>query len=257
MRVFAVSDLHVDYAQNAQWVEQLSDHDYTRDVLLVAGDVSDKLTHIAACLQVLSRKFRRVAYIPGNHDLWTRSGFQGDSFEKLAQVMDCVRDLGILTTVQNLGPVTIVPLYSWYDFSFGTPSEDLMDAWMDFRVCRWPLGSSAASVSSRFLDMNGGHARDHGGKVITFSHFLPRLDVLPERARPWVQYLYPVLGTKAIDAQVRAAGSSVHVYGHIHIRNNAVIDGVRYINNALGNPKEQRSEHAPVCIFDSETESVA
>ena len=41
-RVYAVSDLHTDHAENMAWVRQLvSRGEFHRDVLIVAGDVSD------------------------------------------------------------------------------------------------------------------------------------------------------------------------------------------------------------------------
>jgi predicted phosphodiesterase len=43
MRVFALSDLHIDYEVNAGWVKSLSSVDYLDDVLILAGDISDKL----------------------------------------------------------------------------------------------------------------------------------------------------------------------------------------------------------------------
>jgi Icc-related predicted phosphoesterase len=47
MRVFAVSDLHVNHDSNAQWVEALSGQDYnTHDTLILAGDLSDSLSQI-------------------------------------------------------------------------------------------------------------------------------------------------------------------------------------------------------------------
>ena len=56
MRVFAVSDVHVDYSPNLQWVEQLSTSDYQHDVLILAGDVSDSLPLLIRCFQALTRR---------------------------------------------------------------------------------------------------------------------------------------------------------------------------------------------------------
>ena len=42
MRIFALSDIHVDYDANAKWVEDLSVFDYQDDVLILAGDLTDK-----------------------------------------------------------------------------------------------------------------------------------------------------------------------------------------------------------------------
>ena len=41
MRVFALSDIHIDYSENAKWIANLSVTEYQDDVLIVAGDVSD------------------------------------------------------------------------------------------------------------------------------------------------------------------------------------------------------------------------
>jgi len=46
MRVFAISDLHFDYAANARWVESLSTSKYLDDILIVAGDVSNSLQQL-------------------------------------------------------------------------------------------------------------------------------------------------------------------------------------------------------------------
>jgi len=46
------------------------------------------------------------------------------------------------------------------------------------------------------------------------------------------------MGTRRLDAQVRRVGSSIHVYGHSHLNRETYLDGVRYVNNALGYPTE-------------------
>ena len=38
MRVFAISDLHIDYKENHRWVQRLSNCDFTDDVVIVAGE---------------------------------------------------------------------------------------------------------------------------------------------------------------------------------------------------------------------------
>ena len=43
MRVFALSDIHIDYHENEQWLSRLSSMDYQEDILILAGDVTDNL----------------------------------------------------------------------------------------------------------------------------------------------------------------------------------------------------------------------
>ena len=48
MRLFATSDLHTDYRENFRWLQELSDTEYRDDVLIVAGDVSDRMERYLA-----------------------------------------------------------------------------------------------------------------------------------------------------------------------------------------------------------------
>jgi hypothetical protein len=133
--------------------------------------------------------------------------------------------------------LTIVPLFAWYDYSFGPPSDELQSRWADYRECRWPSGAMSPDVSRHFLSLNDVEIRSDG-VVITFSHFLPRIDLMPDTVPARMHYLYPVLGTTALDAQLRRAGSSIHVYGHSHLNRDIALEGTRYVNNAFGYPHE-------------------
>ena len=46
MRIYTVSDLHVDYPENMHWALSLSEVDYLNDILLIAGDLSHHLSNL-------------------------------------------------------------------------------------------------------------------------------------------------------------------------------------------------------------------
>mgnify|MGYP003577207746 CR=1 FL=1 len=239
MRVFATSDLHVDFPDNLAWVQQLSMADHTDDVLLVAGDVSDALARVGQCIAALSRRFRRVLFVPGNHELWVvRQGAAGDSLAKFDQVLAVARDSGATTGRLQLPGLCIAPLWSWYDYSFGPLNEMLKTQWSDFHACRWPGGLQAPALARHFLARNDLAAAPGGCRVVTVSHFLPRADLMPARLPPSVRDLLPVLGSAALDGQVRQLGACLHVYGHSHLNRQVLRDGVMYVNAALGYPRE-------------------
>ncbi len=241
LRVFAVSDIHVDYDVNVQWVRNLSRLDYRDDLLILAGDVTHRLSQLASCLNELAIRFAKVLFVPGNHDVWVLGEApERTSLQKFADVAAIVERNGASMQPHWRGDVLFAPLLSWYDYSFGQPSADLYDVWMDYRACRWPAGFGPQEVASHFMDRNLLTPARSAAKVITFSHFLPRIDLIPVHVSSRHRFLDPVLGSTRIDEQLRQLGSSMHVYGHSHINRRIDIDGVTYINNALGYPGEER-----------------
>ena len=45
---------------------------YSSSVLLVAGDVAETFENFVYTMKILKERFRRVFFVPGNHDLWLR-----------------------------------------------------------------------------------------------------------------------------------------------------------------------------------------
>jgi hypothetical protein len=76
--------------------------------------------------------------------------------------------------------------------------------------------------------------------VISFSHFLPRRDLLPAPERLKFKGLPQVAGCTALEGQIRRLKSAVHVFGHSHILCDRVIDGIRYVQNPLRYPRERQ-----------------
>lgn len=241
MRVFALSDIHVDYDGNAAWVAGVSRSDYRDDVLILAGDVAGTLARLQHCIEAFAQRFSRVLFVPGNHDLWViREARRMDSLEKFDQVAAAVEACGASMRPFAAGAVSILPLQGWYDDSFGEPDEELKAVWMDYRACRWPEGWQARDIAAHFLRMNTALSAPQAGTVITFSHYLPRIDLMPAYIPPQHRLIYPVLGSSVLDVQLRRLGSVLHIYGHSHVNREVVIDGVTYINNAFGYPAETR-----------------
>src|SRR6185295_3817488 len=172
MRLFATSDLHTDYKENFRWLQELSDTEYLEDTLIVAGDISDRLEIIRETLLLLRSKFRQLLFTPGNHELWVRSA-EIDSIGKFQLILDLCDELDIATKPLRLEDVWVVPLFSWYDGVF----EPEMRAWADFQLCKWP--EDAAPLSDYFLRLNEPYLKTYDAPVISFSHFIPRSDLLP------------------------------------------------------------------------------
>lgn len=254
MRVFALSDIHCDYPQNLDWVRELSVNDYRQDVLLLAGDVSDDLALLGDVLSQLAERFVQVVFVPGNHELWVRNDESGCSLEKFHTVQALCEELGVATGLCRFDGLSIVPLFSWYDFTFGAPDRHLRRAWRDFRACSWPAGlDDEVAITEHFLSMNEDRLDEQNDCVISLSHFLPRLDVMPERIPERRRRVYPVLGSERLGVQLDRLQPHLHVYGHSHVNQAVELNGIRYVNNAFAYPDEQRiARKQLLCVWDAE-----
>jgi predicted phosphodiesterase len=231
MRIYAISDLHTDFRENREALERAVGHAHRRDALIVAGDVADSEAVLRDTLKLLASRFAAVFFVPGNHELWVR-GEARTSLDKFHSVLRVCDQAGVRTRPARVGGAWVVPLFSWYDASFDVRAEGVhaeLEAWADLYFCRWP--DDVERVDQLFLAMNEPHVREYDAPVITFSHFVPRPELLPGVDGLTFKGLPLVAGSLGIDDQVRRAGAAVHVFGHSHISRDLVIDGVRYVQN--------------------------
>lgn len=251
MRVFALSDIHVDYEGNKRWLFNLSRQDYQQDILILAGDITDDLAVLEQCFGYLSSIFHQVLYVPGNHELWVKRDAIKCSFEKFNTISRLASDCDISMQYYQTDALGIVPLLAWYDFSFGVPGSALNAAWADFYHCRWPDGYREAEITHYFLSKNTIDIDKADKTIISFSHFLPSIDVMPSYIPQKHRYLYPVLGSQALGRQVTALNPAIHVYGHSHVNRQVTINGIQYINNAFGYPSEEWPKKQLLCIYQT------
>jgi hypothetical protein len=148
----------------------------------VAGDVTHSLTVLAQTL-ALTRKCLEALCVPGNHEPWvTRDRRSISSVEKFEHIHGVVADSGPSMQRFTADDVTVVPLLSWYDFSFGTPSPRLRELWMDSHAWRWPEFADKREVAAWFSTAGPPPANLIGCTVISLSHFLPRPELVPHGA---------------------------------------------------------------------------
>jgi Calcineurin-like phosphoesterase len=256
MRLFATSDLHTDYKENLRWLGEISDRDYRDDALIVAGDISDRFEIIRETLQLLGSKFRHLLFTPGNHELWVRGAQHNahDSIEKLQRVLDLCAELGVSTKPVRFADFWVVPLFSWYDGVFDPELKEpgtARQAWADFHFCKWP--PDIGPLPDYFLRLNEPHLHTYYAPVVTFSHFLPRADLLPPKEYLRISWLDSVSVCAALDGQLRKLEPIVHVCGHTHTTVDRVIDGVRYVQNAVRYPKERSATSIPIKLIWNQT----
>eukprot|EP01133_Synstelium_polycarpum_P004953 gene4953-5754_t len=176
MKVYCTSDIHTDFPANWEYIKAMPDQ--KEDILIVCGDISDNPVIIENTLKCLSQKYKAVFFTP------------------------------------EYGPMSEAVKKQAYD--------DLYKCWGDFRHCKWPCPPD--QVAQMFIDHNNqvlsqfkeANKANPPAKVISFSHMLPRRELLPAREHLLRKYLPLVVG-----------------YG------DEVYEGVRYVQNAFASPQER------------------
>jgi predicted phosphodiesterase len=231
MRIYAVSDLHTDFRRNLEALKRAPLDGHRGDALIVAGDVADREAVLRETLELLLSRFAEVFFVPGNHELWVRDEPR-DSLEKLHAVLALCAELGVRVAPARAGGAWVVPLLSWYDADFDVAGEGVeaeLDGWADRYFCRWPEGFGR--VDEALLELNAPHLHAYDAPVITFSHFVPRPELVPPVRYLRFRGLPLVAGSLGIERQVRRVGAQVHVFGHTHIPFDLTVEGVRYVQN--------------------------
>ena len=239
MRIFTVSDLHLDHPENLTWSKNISLYDYQEDILILGGDILEQPELFEESMFEIAQKFKIAFFVPGNHDLYLTPGERWDSLEKYERMMTVLQAIGFQLEATKLGELTIVPMLSWYDYSFGQPPEQLLANWPDFKGLRWPDDlNQLDAITQYFLEKNKPFLAEKNETVISFSHFMPRVDLLPDSVGEGYRLMEPFFGCEGLEEQIRELNPDIHIYGHSHINLRKTVDGITYLNNALGYPKE-------------------
>jgi 3',5'-cyclic AMP phosphodiesterase CpdA len=254
--VYAISDLHVTHPENRRVVESLRPQS-EGDWLIVCGDVSETIADVEWTLELLRKRFATVIWVPGNHDLWTPPDeslkLRGEPRYK--HLVELCRRTGVITPEDTYpvwqgpgGPVTIVPLFLLYDYTFGrniAPSKEQAlalahDAGVvcsdEFLLHPDPYPSRDAWCHVRVRETEARlTACDTQIPTVLVSHF-PLISELTRAL--WYQEFAQWCGTALTADWHRRFRAAVVVYGHLHIPRTTWHDGVRFEEVSLGYPRE-------------------
>jgi 3',5'-cyclic AMP phosphodiesterase CpdA len=258
-RLLAVSDLHVRHPDNrtvAEGLRPTGDDDW----LVVAGDVAEQVDDVLGQLERLRGRFARVLWVPGNHELWTRTKEQPAlrGVARYDRLVEGCRALGVDTPEDPWpvfphadGPVTVALLFLLYDYSFlpdgtATPADGLAAAYRAGVVCTDehllapdPFPDRAAWCAARVATSRARlDAVDAGLPTVLVNHW--PLTRLPTRVLRYPEFALWCGTTATADWHVRYRAAAV-VYGHLHIPRVTWEDGVRFVEVSLGYPREWRA----------------
>jgi len=264
--IHAISDPHCEAPANMDWLRRLPA--CPLHTVVVAGDLAVDISQIEQAFRLFLSKYKHVFYCFGNHECWvSKKGPYADSLAKIGAVRDLCRSLGVRTDTALVDGVWIVPVFGWYHSSWDTepdlaapPGERLRrepdaaaDISNDYVFCKWGDLENGSEALAERLDRENeawgswplppelvADAREAPGNrrrpIISFSHFLPRLELLPEKRFSMQPNLAKLMGSNWIQARVEQLRPDVHVFGHTHNCWDMRLNGTRYRSWPLGMP---------------------
>ena len=254
LRLWALSDLHISHPGNWNALNEMPA--LLDDWLLLAGDVSENPGQLDWCFRQLTRKFHRVVWTPGNHELWTRpdarDGLRGVALYN--RLVEIARSHGVLTPADPYpliehpaGRILIAPLFLLYDYSF-RPGHVPAD-----QVIRWAASAHSVCADEVFLHPDPFRDRaswcrslcqDAVARLASYPVGLPKVLInhfpLEEELAvlPRVPRFTPWCGTRLTQGWHRRFNACAVVYGHLHMRGTRWLDGVPFQEVSLGYPTQ-------------------
>lgn len=274
VRIATVSDLHTDFAENRAAVVKLAVDIHTKgaDVVVVAGDVSHKDERIDRTLRAFGEVAPKVAYIPGNHDLWYDVPLAADRSDlntwnryrtELKEVCLGAGAHYLPDTPLVVGSTAIVGSCGWYDYSLMAPAfrEQVDDTALALKTLNGLMWSDARFIAFRDEEGHlmpdpavaremeselGAHldrmdADDSIQQIVAVTHHQPFYEVVSRSGQlPW-EYFCAFMGSAALGERIRRSPKvKTVVYGHTHVVGRYELDGLLAYGTPLGYPRERR-----------------
>jgi 3',5'-cyclic AMP phosphodiesterase CpdA len=257
MRLLATSDLHISHRINREALTALPPH--PDDWLIVAGDIGERPEHLRVAIDVLTRRFARVIWTPGNHDLWSppddASRSRGQA--RYDELVAICRESGVLTPEDEYvrwppePDTVIVPMFLLFDYSFRPADVTRAEA------LPWARESGVVSGDELMLSPSPWPSREAWCEARCV-YTQARLDTLPPGTRTILVNHWPLRydlarpprvprfslwsGTTRTEDWAQRYGARAVISGHLHLRTTLWRHGVRYDEVSLGYPRDWRHE---------------
>ena len=259
MRIGFISDLHIDFNRQFDFLEILTEviADKALDTVVFLGDTSTGAKDALGFYDALAVKTKaQVRTVPGNHDMYVEN-LRRKSKARINRESSAFHDSILFHKEYSLmeNPIVtkhwyIIGIGGWFDYSFGRrkPGD--------------PPGKAANSIISRFLwpdqkVIHGGvidYERDvrlvkkdirmlqrsfekeaaMGKKRCVVMHMLPTIDLVRDYPIPFYDKLINQLGSERYRHFFEKNKVTLSISGHSHMPMKIQKNGIRYVNVSLG-----------------------
>ena len=244
--LWSVSDLHVTWPANRERTERLRPAD-PGDWLIVAGDVAERIDVVVDTLARLRRRFARVIWTPGNHELFSRGTDRFKGRERYFRLVELLREVGVDTPEDDypvFGDVTVAPLFTLYDYSFRPPGLSVPEALEGARKAHAMLDDEL--FIAPYVDIPAwcaervAYSRERlssiEGPTLLVNHWPLVVEPTLRLAKQEMALWCGTAATRDLPVEHDAVGV---IHGHLHMPEEIRVDGVPHFDVSLGYPFEQ------------------
>jgi predicted phosphodiesterase len=248
MRVCVASDLHVDVTGQAKitWPEA--------DLLIVAGDTGNSIGAVHRCYRrIASREnYPRALVVDGNHEHYSNAPQKrtvDDTMSRLRNHMPPGFTFLPHSRHERVGDHYFLGACGWYSFDLHGEVADNEDAWPRLmNDDRWIGFSAIPQLGPRLRavrdaarlagTMDGIVVQDPEARFVLVTHTVPHRELLHKHPKFHVTNPFYVNCFMEAVARDHASRIDLWIYGHTHFRGERSVDGVRYLANPRGYPRE-------------------
>lgn len=267
MNLLAISDLHLGHHLNREALKLIEPQ--PKSWLILAGDIGETEAELAEAFTLLRRRFARLIWVPGNHELWTTDDAPGSpqatrGQARYAALIALARSFGVLTPEDpypiwpgSERPIVVAPMFLLYDYSF-RPDNVTRDG-----VVEWAAADGIISADETLLDPAPYPDRD-AWCAARATKTAARLAALPNDHATVLVNHYPLqqthallpsmprfapwCGTRLTESWHSRFRAVAVVYGHLHARRSFEQDSVQFHEVSLGYP-QQWDQREPIDTY--------
>lgn len=260
MKYDYASDLHVDINGDKSYPWQ---DEKRNDILILNGDTSNSIELTMSVVNDAARHYKHVFFNDGNHEHYNPKSstdlnmkyFEDNSTENVAYFNG---------TSKQIDSTLFVGACGWYDFTMTDhlSREQQHQLWKeelnDSRMIRFHMYPDKLALlqATQIRDIvTDAQDDDTVKEIVIFTHTCPIREGLYDGPNYlWVR-LNGSYGNNHM-RMVREADQNKKIkvwhYGHTHIHNDFVQDGIRYVNNARGYVNHERNGFNGIMSIDTD-----
>lgn len=247
MRLVLTSDLHVDHHPEVVPLVVERARALAPDVLVVAGDVSSRLSTLEAALAGLRAAAPHLVFVAGNHDLWTQPGAPTSRTryeEEIPAACDRAGGRAVGREPIDIDGVVFCGVTGWYDYSLRNRELDATFTradydrgawgrlrWNDTAHVIWPDDDGrpldAPAICAAQVAALEAQLADAGRRpTVVVTHHLPFSGLVTSRGEPPWDFINGFMGSERLgEAMLRADNVRAGVCGHTHFRKRVDVEG--------------------------------